>query len=144
MPPPQMARLTGMSLFAGMGGDTLGMELAGIDVVAYVEKHKRFCETHAANFPSCRQLGTDILKVTDEAFEAYRGQIDVMFAGFPCQSFSTGGKRLPDDPRNTMFREFVRAARLVAPTVVIGENVKGLLTKKTANPSKSAKISTIH
>ena len=124
-----------ISLFSGMGGDTLGMKQAGIDVVAYSEKEVVFQETHEANFPNSKLIGpqvkSDILKIPDEDFAVYKNEIDFLFAGFPCQSFSTGGKRKVNDPRNTMFREFVRATRLIKPKVIIGENVKGLLTKKT-------------
>jgi DNA (cytosine-5)-methyltransferase 1 len=49
-----------------------------------------------------------------------------------CQGFSQGGKKLPDDPRNTLFREFARTARLIKPKYIIGENVDGLLSRKTA------------
>ena len=50
-----------------------------------------------------------------------------------CQGFSNGGKKLPDDPRNTLFREFARTARLIKPKYIIGENVDGLLSRKTAS-----------
>ena len=50
-----------------------------------------------------------------------------------CQGFSNGGKKLPDDPRNTLFREFARSARLIMPKYIIGENVDGLLSRKTAD-----------
>lgn len=126
---------TAISLFSGMGGDTLGMEQAGVKVIAYSEKEKVFQETHESNFKDCEVIGdsvkSDISKIPDEDFLKYQGKADIIFAGFPCQSFSTGGKRKVNDPRNTMFREFVRAARLVNPDIIIGENVKGLLTKKT-------------
>jgi len=49
-----------------------------------------------------------------------------------CQGFSNGGKKLPDDPRNTLFREFARSATLIKPKYIIGENVDGLLNRKTA------------
>ena len=42
------------------------------------------------------------------------------------------GKKLPDDPRNTLFREFLRATILIKPKYIIGENVKGLLSRKTS------------
>lgn len=133
--PTEVRKLTAISLFSGMGGDTLGMKQAGVEVIAYSEKEKVFQETHEANFRNCKIIGgnvkSDILKIPDEAFLKYKGMADLLFAGFPCQSFSTGGKRKVDDPRNTMFREFVRAARLIEPDVIIGENVKGLLSKKT-------------
>ena len=49
-----------------------------------------------------------------------------------CQSFSNAGKKKADDPRNTMFLEFLRVATITEPHIIIGENVKGLLTKKTS------------
>ena len=126
--------LKAISLFSGMGGDTLGMKNAGVNVIAYSEYIETFRETHDVNFQSCQLIGKDvkgnILKIKDKEFSKYNG-IDFIFAGFPCQSFSTGGKRKVEDPRNTMFREFVRAAKETNAKVIIGENVKGLLTKKT-------------
>jgi DNA (cytosine-5)-methyltransferase 1 len=53
-----------------------------------------------------------------------------------CQGFSQGGKKLPDDPRNTLFREFARSAKLIKPKFIIGENVDGLLSRKTATGEK--------
>jgi len=130
-----MTSLKGMSLFSGMGGDTLGMEQSGVKVVAFSEKERVFCETHKINFEDCKLIGekvkSDILNVDDDEFLHYNNEIDILFAGFPCQSFSTGGKRKVEDPRNTLFREFVRAAKLTNAKIIIGENVKGLLTKKT-------------
>lgn len=126
---------TAMSLFSGMGGDTLGMEQAGICVTSFSEYIKQFQETHLENFEHSEMLGkdvkSDILKIPDDEFSKYHNKVNFLFAGFPCQSFSTGGKRKVNDPRNTMFREFVRAAKLTNAEVIIGENVKGLITKKT-------------
>lgn len=129
-------RYNGISLFSGMGGDTLGMESAGINIIAFSEYIPAFQRTHLLNFPNSKLLGesvkSNILNIPDEEFKQYEN-IDFLFAGFPCQSFSTGGKRKMNDPRNTMFREFVRVAKLTNAKVIIGENVKGLLTKKTEN-----------
>ena len=75
---------------------------------------------------------TNIQVIPDAIFEAYKGQVDLIFAGHPCQGFSQGGKKLPDDPRNTLFREFARTAGLIQPKFIIGENVDGLLSRKTA------------
>ncbi len=123
--------MKGISLFSGMGGDTLGMKMAGVDVIGYSEIDKKFCETHEKNFPESKIIGCgNILKTPDEAFETYNGGVDIIFAGFPCQGFSQAGKKLPDDPRNTLFREFLRATKLVNPKYIIGENVKGLLKRK--------------
>ena len=122
-----------VSLFSGMGGDTLGMKQAGINVIAYSEIDKTFQQTHNKNFKDCKLIGDgNILNTTDEELLKYK-EADIIFAGFPCQGFSQAGKKLPNDPRNTLFREFVRATRLIEPEIIIGENVKGLLTRKTEN-----------
>jgi len=124
-----------ISLFSGAGGDTLGMELAGLNVVAFSENNKDCITTHKARYPESRWLGEsvkgDISKIPDSEFEAYAGKIFVIFAGFPCQGFSNAGKKDMSDPRNKMFQQFLRVVHLVNPKWVIGENVAGLLTKKT-------------
>jgi len=122
-----------ISLFSGMGGDTLGMTQANLDVVAYSEIKSTCCKSHEANFPKSVLIShegcSDITKIPDDVLAAYR--VDVLFAGFPCQGFSQAGKQRDDDPRNTLFMEFVRATRCMQPYMVVGENVKGLLKKKT-------------
>jgi len=123
--------MKGISLFSGMGGDTLGMTNAGIDVVGYSEIKEYIQKTHEANFPDSKLIGGDILKLTDSDIKKIK-KIDIVFAGFPCQGFSNAGKKLADDPRNTLFREFVRSAKCLNPDIIIGENVKGLLSRKTS------------
>lgn len=134
--------LNSISLFSGLGGDSLGIEYAGGNVIAYNEYDSKAIESHQLNFPNSRLIiddsknekeGRNILNIPDSKFEEYRNNVDLVFAGFPCQSFSSAGKRKEEDPRNTMFREFVRVVNIVKPKYLIGENVKGLLTKKTEN-----------
>jgi DNA (cytosine-5)-methyltransferase 1 len=122
-----------ISLFSGMGGDSLGMVQAGLKLVAYCEKEKVFCGSHDLNFEHCALLGNNITEIPDSVFETYKGDIDVIFAGFPCQGFSNAGKKDVNDVRNTLFREFLRAVTLIRPKFIIGENVKGLLTRKDKN-----------
>jgi len=120
-----------ISLFSGMGGDSLGIQNAGVELVAYSEWEKEMKETHELNFPNTKLIGCgDITKTKDSEFLEYKGIVDLIFAGFPCQGFSHAGKKLPDDPRNTLFREFLRSTDLIRPKYIIGENVKGLLTRK--------------
>jgi DNA (cytosine-5)-methyltransferase 1 len=125
-----------ISLFSGMGGDTLGMTQSGCNVIAYNEFKPVFCKTHHANFNDseliCNGNIIDISKIGDSYFEKYNGVVDILFAGFPCQGFSNAGKKMDDDPRNTLFLEFLRVAKLTQPDMIIGENVKGLLTRKTS------------
>lgn len=122
-----------ISLFSGVGGDTLGMTRAGVEVVAFSENNRHAIETHRANFPHSTLLeykgSTDIRDIPDEVLGEYK--VDIIFAGFPCQGFSHAGKKNPRDPRNELVYEFVRATRCIQPTYIIGENVKGLLERKT-------------
>jgi DNA (cytosine-5)-methyltransferase 1 len=124
-----------ISLFSGAGGDTLGLESVGLKVVAFSENNKDAIQTHLNNFPESKWLGKDfkgdIRNIPDTEFQEYHGKIKVIFAGFPCQGFSNAGKKDTNDPRNKMFYEFLRAVRIIQPEWIIGENVSGLLTKKT-------------
>ena len=123
-----------ISLFSGMGGDSLGIQNAGMELVAYSECEKEMKQTHELNFPNTKLIGCgDITKTSNEEFLEYKDKIDLIFAGFPCQGFSHAGKKLPDDPRNTLFREFLRSTELIKPKYIIGENVKGLLSRKNAD-----------
>lgn len=123
-----------ISLFAGCGGDTLGLEQAGFEVVAFSEKMPTAIASHVANFPSSVHIrgarnSADICDIPDATFAAYRGQIDLVFAGFPCQGFSKAGKKKDDDPRNQLYLQFLRVTEQIRPPFLIGENVPGLLTK---------------
>jgi DNA (cytosine-5)-methyltransferase 1 len=125
-----------VSLFSGLGGDALGMTQAGCKVIGYNELNLNFCKSHDANLKDCELICdgkvTDISKLKDECFTKFKGKTDIIFAGFPCCSFSSAGQRKLDDPRDTLFLEFLRATKLIEPSLIIGENVKGLLTKKTS------------
>ena len=131
------SKFTAISLFSGLGGDSLGLKQAGCKVIAYNELKPVFCTSHDANFPESELIHegkvNDISKLKDSTFEKYKGKTDIIFAGFPCQGFSTAGKKKDDDPRNTMFLEFLRATKIIQPNMIIGENVKGLLKRKATN-----------
>ena len=133
---------TAISLFSGMGGDSLGIKNAGGNVIAYSEFWNKAIESHNLNFPDCVLLRNvhekpkdqnNIQKLTDEHFEEHRNNIDLIFAGFPCQPFSQAGKKKVNDPRNTLFHQFVRATDIIKPKYIIGENVNGLLSRKTSD-----------
>jgi DNA (cytosine-5)-methyltransferase 1 len=129
--------LTAISLFSGCGGDTLGLTRAGFKVTAFNEFNKAAIQTHEANFPDSILLkepvsgATDITKVPDSVFEPYKGKTNLVFAGFPCQGFSKAGKKNATDPRNQMFRQFVRVVKITRPEFLIGENVTGLTSMKS-------------
>jgi DNA (cytosine-5)-methyltransferase 1 len=129
--------LHAISLFSGCGGDTLGLTRAGFQVTAFNEFNKAAIQSHEANFTTSILLkdpvsnATDITKVPDSVFEPYKGTTKIVFAGFPCQGFSKAGKKKATDPRNQMFRQFVRVVKVTKPDFIIGENVVGLTTMKS-------------
>ena len=112
------------------------MERAGLSVKYFSELKETFQNSHLGNFKDSKLLGGDITKVKDETLRALNGRVKVLFGGFPCQSFSHGGKKDPNDPRGQLYHQMVRAARLIEPEFVIGENVKGLTTRVTPNGEK--------
>jgi len=113
-----------LELFAGAGGLAIGMEKSGLKCVALNELDKWACQTLRKNRPEWNVLEGDIRNFS---FEEYRGKVDLVTGGFPCQAFSYAGKKLGlEDARGTLFYEFARAVKEVMPPICIGENVKGL------------------
>lgn len=117
---------TSIELFAGAGGMALGMEKAGIEHVLLNEFEKNACKTLRFNRPKWNVLEDDIQNVD---FSEYKNQVDIVTGGFPCQAFSSAGKKLGfEDTRGTLFFDFARCINEVQPKIFIGENVKGLFT----------------
>lgn len=121
-----------LSLFSGAGGGLLASLLLGWTTVGYVEFNdycqrvlaQRIRDGHLHNAP----IFGDIRAFLSEGYaERYRGVVDVVSAGFPCQSFSTAGQRRgADDPRN-MWPQTADVLRVVRPRCALLENVPGLL-----------------
>lgn len=120
-----------ISLFSGAGGDTKGMSWAGVNVVGFVEFNEDAITTHLNNFPDTKLIGRDICEIKDSTFEEYNG-IDILFGGFPCQSFSHGGKKNADDPRGQLYKQFIRVTKIIKPKFILGENVQGILSRKNS------------
>ncbi len=115
-----------IELFAGAGGLALGMERAGLKCKLLNEIDSKACETLRCNRPNWNVIEKDISTLD---FTPFRSKIDVVTGGFPCQSFSYAGKKLGlKDTRGTLFYEFARAVNEVQPLIVIGENVRGLVS----------------
>lgn len=125
-PPLPQGHFTVAELFAGAGGLALGLEKAGLNCVLLNELDRDACNTLRANRPRWNVVEGDVRTVD---FGAYRGKVDVLTGGFPCQAFSYAGKKLGlEDVRGTMFYEFARAIKDIQPLICVGENVRGLLT----------------
>lgn len=117
---------TVIDLFAGAGGTALGLENSGLIHILLNEFNKNAVSTLKKNRPGWN-INSDDIKNID--FSPYKGKVDVVEGGFPCQAFSYAGKKLGfEDTRGTLFHEFARAIKEVDPKIAIGENVRGLLT----------------
>jgi len=116
---------TAISLFSGCGGDTLGLEMANVNVVGFIELNEDAIKSHELNFPNSKLIGKDIYNVSEKDLNTFVGNIDIIFGGFPCQSFSRSGKKNPSDERGKLYLEFIRIASIVKPKFIIGENVEG-------------------
>lgn len=113
-----------LELFAGIGGFGLSGECAGIETVAQVEWNP-FCQkVLQKNFPNAQRFG-DITKFDGKPF---RGTIDIISGGFPCQPYSTAGKRLGKEDERHLWPEMLRIIQEVAPRWVVGENVRGIIS----------------
>ena len=120
-----------VDLFAGAGGMTLGFEKAGFVTVSAVEFNPVFAATYSANFPNVNMVSKDITTLThEEIVQLSKGKkIDVVIGGPPCQGFSIAGnvgRMFLDDPRNMLFKEYVRVVNILKPEVFVLENVAAL------------------
>lgn len=124
---------TAISLFSGALGLDLGLEQAGFDVRVAVEAGKWQAETIRTNRPSLPVIEERIENVpTKEILRRAGlrvGEATIISAGPSCQSFSTAGQRRSlDDPRGTLFRQFLRVVDEARPRFFCMEQVKGVLS----------------
>jgi DNA (cytosine-5)-methyltransferase 1 len=120
---------TVVDLFAGAGGISEGFRQAGFVALAATDIDPDACATYARNFVGAKVVHGDLRtpNVERELLEAARGA-DVIVGGPPCQAFSQvrNHARLIDDPRNSLYKEFVRAVSEVLPAAFLMENVTGI------------------
>lgn len=126
---------TVISTFAGAGGSSLGYSMAGFKELLAVEWDDNAVATFGLNFPDVPIYHGDISKLSVEdcmkqAGLSGPGELDVLDGSPPCQGFSTAGKRVMDDPRNSLFKEYVRLLRGLQPKVFVMENVSGMVKGK--------------
>ena len=111
------------SLFSGIGGFDLAAEWMGWQNIFHCEWNDFGKQVLKYYWPE--SISYDDITKTD--FTIHRGQIDILTGGFPCQPYSQAGKRLGKEDDRHLFPEMLRAIREIAPTWVVGENVRGLV-----------------
>ena len=106
----------------------LGFHNAGLDTKTLIEMDADCVCSLKYNLSktSCSVIESDVSKLD---YSPYRGSIDVVAGGFPCQAFSYAGQTLGfADTRGTLFFEFARCVDQVQPKLAVAENVRGLVT----------------
>lgn len=126
---PERPPLAVLDLFMGAGGISEGFRQAGYRILGGVEIDPDAAATYASNFPEAQTIVGDIREpAVHEAVLALARQADVVAGGPPCQAFSQvrNHVRMIDDPRNALYREFVRVLREALPAAFLMENVTGI------------------
>ncbi|WP_127556694.1 DNA cytosine methyltransferase [Saccharospirillum alexandrii] len=146
-----MAHYKFIDLFAGCGGLSLGLSLAGLEGLFAIEKDPMAFETFSANFLGKRKLPAkkfawpfwleqkawgidDLLAEHHTELTHLKGKIEILAGGPPCQGFSFAGRRQESDPRNLLFKRYVEVVEAIRPSALILENVPGM---KVAHATKT-------
>ena len=110
--------MRGISLFSGCGGMDFAARALGIDMLIANDVIPETKLTFSQYFPEIEFLLEDIRKVENLP------KVDIVTGGYPCQSFSMGGKRAPaNDPRTFLFREFARVVDKSTPKYFVSGNL---------------------
>lgn len=141
-----------IDLFSGAGGMSEGIIQAGFQILfssdineavmkTYINRHEQLglIQDYNTHFElaDIKDLTGDFINESIANLEIFKDKevphIDAIFGGPPCQGFSRAGKRNPEDPRNKLFKEYVRVIGEVKPDYVVLENVAGFCDMKLYN-----------
>jgi DNA (cytosine-5)-methyltransferase 1 len=144
---------TYIDLYAGCGGLSLGLHLAGWKGLFAIEKSPFAFETlkynlidniHHFSWPEwleCKEHDiTEILKKYKYELKNLQGTVDLVVGGPPCQGFSMAGKRTEDDFRNKLVYSYIEFIELVRPKLILFENVNGFTYAFKNNETKKKSI----
>lgn len=144
-----MKKPIAIDLFCGAGGMSEGILQAGFHIVfssdinedvekTYTNRHKQLGLVEGENTcfrrADIRELTYQEIMHSIQQLNIFKGkevpEIDVIFGGPPCQGFSRAGKRQKDDPRNMLFKEYLRIINDIRPKYVVMENVEGFMDSR--------------
>jgi len=129
LPGPEERPLTSLELFAGAGGLAIGVHQAGFEHLGLIEWADHAASTLHHNAPRALGIGPERVLHGDARsvdYTRFRGAVDLLSGGPPCQPFSTGGVSAGDQDDRNMFPVFLSAVKTVRPRAVLIENVRGL------------------
>ena len=153
-------KLKSIDLFAGCGGLSLGLELAGFETVFVNELHPDAMQTFLINRPKSElslksNHVNDIFSLTKNSknladfksrIQKEHGEIDLVCGGPPCQGYSGIGHRRTfklnknEIPTNHLYREMAKVVKVIAPKIFLFENVRGLLNSKWTPDGEKGEI----
>jgi DNA (cytosine-5)-methyltransferase 1 len=120
-----LARPKCVDLFCGAGGLSIGFAMAGGEVLGSVDVDTDSIHTFKRNFPRAKHVACSQIENWEP--EVRKGQVDVIIGGPPCQGFSLArGLRFVEDPRNRLYKDFVRIVNKKLPRWFVMENVPGI------------------
>jgi DNA (cytosine-5)-methyltransferase 1 len=130
--PNQEKQLTAIDLFCGCGGMSKGLTEAGINIIAGIDVWDKAIANYSKNFHHLA-ICEDLTQLPPEKFTTLYNipSVDIIVGGPPCQGFSLAGLRKSNDPRNSLFMEYVKYINYYEPKMFIMENVMGILSMKT-------------
>lgn len=128
----ESAKLRLADLFCGAGGLSLGFIREGCRVIFANDIDDLCIETYKYNHPEILEddvVCGDIRKIVDRIEDYIDEDIDIVIGGPPCQGFSSANKhhRVINDPRNELYKYYIKAIEKLAPKIVVMENVRGML-----------------
>ena len=116
--------MTHASVFSGIGGAELASAWMGWTNLFHCEIQEFPRQVLEYWFPNSESYGD----ITTTNFEKWKGKVDVLTGGFPCQPFSVAGSRKGKEDDRYLWTEMLRAVREIQPTWVVAENVNGIRT----------------
>lgn len=116
---------TCLDLFSGAGGLSIGFAMAGGQPLGAVDFDHDSIKTYMRNFPSASDTACQPIEQWKPKTKP--GKVDVIIGGPPCQGFSLArGQRFVDDPRNSLYKYFIKVVEVYKPKWIIMENVEGI------------------
>ena len=119
--------MIGIEIFSGPGGMGLGAKLAGVNTKIAVEKNFYAAQTYLKNHKNTTVAIDDIRNINEFQFDRNKEPV-VLFGGPPCQGYSNSNRmtRSNKNPKNWLFKEFMKSIAIIEPDWVVIENVPGL------------------
>jgi DNA (cytosine-5)-methyltransferase 1 len=126
-------RMKLVDFFAGAGGLSCGLNMAGFDSILGSDIHPTYAQTYSLNHPQTTVITNDIRELSEHEIlritKLKPGELDLIAGGPPCQGFSINAPiRSLDDQRNHLFKEYLRIAEILKPKAILIENVPGIVS----------------